>query len=93
MVYAESFWTTGDRALESRDGRTALILVKIGGDDDAARAAWERLMPAVTGRQGPLTVRATGTLPVNVELDAQSARDLSRAEVVAARCARRSRPR
>ena len=81
VVYAESFWTTSDRALESRDGRTALILVKIG---DAARAAWERLMPAVTGRQGPLTVQATGTLPVNVELDAQSARDLSRAEVVAA---------
>src|SRR5215831_16694612 len=84
VVYARSYWTTGDRALESRDGRTALILVQVGGNDDAARATWKALMPAVTGRQGPLTVQATGTLPVNAALDAQSAKDLSRAELVAA---------
>src|SRR5215471_926211 len=84
VVYARSYWTTGDRALESRDGRTALILVKIGGSDDAARAAWQALMPAVTGQHGPLAVQATGTLPVNAALDTQSAKDLSRAELVAA---------
>ena len=84
VVYARSYWTTGDRALESRDGRTGLILVKIGGNEDAARAAWRALMPAVTGRHGPLTVQATGTLPVNAALDTQSAKDLSRAELVAA---------
>lgn len=84
VVYARSYWTTGDRALLSRGGRTALVLVKIGGNDDAARASWEMLMPAVTGRHGPLTVQATGTLPVNVALDAQSSKDLSRAELVAA---------
>lgn len=84
VVYARSSWTTGDRALDSRDGRTALILVKIGGDDDTARATWTALIPAVTGRHGSLTVQATGTLPVNVALDTQSAKDLSHAEVVAA---------
>src|SRR5215831_3058383 len=84
VVYARSYWTTGDPALESGDGRTALILVKVGGNDDAARATWKALMPAVTGRHGPLTVQATGTLPVNAALDTQSAKDLSRAELVAA---------
>jgi putative drug exporter of the RND superfamily len=42
------------------------------------------LRPEVTGRHGPLTVQATGTLPVNAALDSQSAKDLSRAELVAA---------
>jgi RND superfamily putative drug exporter len=84
VVYAASYWTTGDRALRSRDGRTGLVLVKIAGNDDTARATWEGLMPAVTGRHGPLSVQATGTLVVNTALDAQSKTDLSRAELVAA---------
>lgn len=84
VVYAQSYWTTGDRALVSRGRDTALILVKVGGSDDAARGTWKALAPAVTGIHGPLRVAATGSLVVNEAIDAQSARDLSRAELVAA---------
>src|SRR5262249_57897736 len=55
-----------------------------GGKEGAAGATGRARRPAVTGRHGPLTVQATGTLPVNAALDTQSAKDLSRAELVAA---------
>lgn len=84
VVYAQSFWTTGDPALLSRDESTALILVKVAGNDNAARATWNALAPAVVGDHGPLRVTATGSLVVNEAVDAQSAKDLSLAELVAA---------
>jgi RND superfamily putative drug exporter len=84
VVYAQSFWNSRDRALLSRDGRTALILVKVAGNENTARATWNGLAPSVVGKRGPLRVQATGSLVVNEAIDAQSARDLSRAELVAA---------
>ncbi|AXI80115.1 MMPL family transporter [Peterkaempfera bronchialis] len=84
VVYAQSFWTTGDPALRSADGRTALVLVKLGGDENHAYRTALDLVPTLVGRQGALEVRATGSAQVNSEADEESAKDLERAELLAA---------
>jgi putative drug exporter of the RND superfamily len=84
VVFAHSFWTTGDPALRSKDGRTALILVRLAGDDNTFARKADELVPEVTGAQGPLTVTATGQAPVNNQIEKQSAEDLTRAEFLAA---------
>ncbi|MGK5544277.1 MMPL family transporter [Streptomyces sp. URMC 127] len=84
VVFAESFWTTGDPSLRSKDGRSALVLVKLAGDEDRATRRAHDLLPRITGAQGPLTVTATGQAPVNDLLEKQSAEDLTRAELLAA---------
>ncbi|WP_345055735.1 MMPL family transporter, partial [Streptomyces rameus] len=84
VVYAQSYWTSGDRTLRSGDGRVALVLVKLGGNDDRVHHLVTGLVPDVTGRHGPLDVKATGYAQVNAEADEQSATDLTRAELLAA---------
>ncbi|WP_327289712.1 MMPL family transporter [Streptomyces sp. NBC_01198] len=84
VVYARSFWSTGDPTLRSRDGRTALVLVKLAGDEDAAFHRAHDLAPVLRGAHGPLDVRVTGLSQVNSEADDQSSADLTRAEVLAA---------
>ncbi|MEE1938036.1 MMPL family transporter [Streptomyces sp. TRM 70361] len=84
VVFAESFWTTGDPSLRSEDGRSALVLVKLAGDEDRATRTAQDLVPELTGEQGPFTVTATGDAPVNNQLEKQSQEDLTRAELIAA---------
>lgn len=84
VVYARSFWSTGDPTLRSRDGRTALVLVKLAGDENDTYHRAHDLTPALRGTHGPLDVKATGLSQVNSEADDQSSKDLTRAEVLAA---------
>ncbi|NJP46045.1 MMPL family transporter [Actinacidiphila epipremni] len=84
VVYARSFWSTGDATLRSGDGDTALVLVKLAGDEDAAYHRAHDLTPVLEGRHGPLNVRVTGLSQVNSEADDQSSKDLTRAELLAA---------
>ncbi|MFE0423658.1 MMPL family transporter [Streptomyces sp. NPDC058953] len=84
VVFAHSFWSTKDPALRSKDGRTALILIKLGGTEDEFTQKSHDLQPDVTGEQGPLTVTATGLAPINDQIERQSAEDLTRAELLAA---------
>lgn len=84
VVYARSYWSTGDATLRSADGRTALVLVKLAGDEDAAYHRAHDLAPVLRGRHGPLDVKVTGLSQVNSEADDQSAKDLTRAELLAA---------
>ncbi|MFH0244671.1 MMPL family transporter [Streptomyces sp. HK10] len=84
VVFAESFWTAQDPSMRSGDGRSALVLVKLAGDEDEATGAAQDLVPEVTGEQGPFTVTATGEAPVNDLLEKQSQEDLTRAELLAA---------
>ncbi|WUH91987.1 MMPL family transporter [Streptomyces sp. NBC_00433] len=84
VVYARSYWSTGDPTLRSRDGRTALVLVKLAGDEDAAYHRAHDLAPALQGAHGPLDVRITGLSQVNSEAEDQSSKDLTRAELLAA---------
>lgn len=84
VVFAESFWTTKDPALRSRDGRTALVMVKLAGDENQTTHTADDLAPRVTGLQGPFTVTQTGQAPINNQLEKQSEEDLTRAELLAA---------
>jgi putative drug exporter of the RND superfamily len=84
VVYAQSFWSTGDPTLRARDGRTGLVVVKLRGDDTTISHLVRDLVAQVTGRVGPFQVAATGSAEVDEQVDAASAADLSRAELLAA---------
>lgn len=79
-----SYFSTGEPALRSRDRREALLLVDVGGGEQATRAAVSRLIERYSGRQGPLSVQAGGTVATDLALDRQTEQDLRRAELIAA---------
>jgi len=85
VVQAASYWSL-QRAepLRSTDARSALIMVRLGGDEDAVRKTAKRIVPAYAGEHDGLTLRATGSTQVRVELERQSAQDLTKAELLAA---------
>ncbi|WP_439659404.1 MMPL family transporter [Lentzea sp. HUAS TT2] len=85
VVQAVSYWSL-DRAdpLRSTDTRSALIMVRLDGDEDAVRKAAKRIVPTTVGQQGELNVRATGSTQVRVEIESQSEKDLVKAEGLAA---------
>ncbi|MEU5299313.1 MMPL family transporter [Streptomyces noursei] len=87
VLSVTSYWTVPhDSAapLKARDGRSALVLLRLGGDEDQVRTTAKKLSPHVTGRQGVLRVSATGFAQVAVEVQKRSQQDLFRAEAYAA---------
>lgn len=84
VASAESFWTTGDPLLRSDDRRSAVVMVRLDGDDDQAQRTAKRIVPELIGAQGPFEVSVTGEAQTNGELQRQSDRDLARAELFAA---------
>ncbi|WP_177244330.1 MMPL family transporter [Streptomyces sp. yr375] len=79
-----SYWTTGDPALRSHDGRSALAVVELrGSESDRVRTAG-RIVPQLTGGQGVLEVSATGLAWGRYEAVQQSRFDLVRSELIAA---------
>ncbi|GGN54025.1 membrane protein [Streptomyces albiflavescens] len=78
-----SYWDTGSSALTSRDGKEALVLAHVKGDDteqgDNASVITERY----TGDRNGLTVRAGGEAAVGDEVPTQVAKDLALAESIA----------
>nr|BFE84506.1 hypothetical protein GCM10020093_071070 [Planobispora longispora] len=55
-----SYWDIRSPTLRSGDGRAALILARLRGDDRERTGAAARLAPALAGAHGPLTVLVTG---------------------------------
>jgi len=84
VSYARSYWTTNDPGLRSADGRSALIVVRLLGDENEVARLVHDVVPQFVGRQGDLEVRATGAGVVNAEADRLSAEDLTRSELIAA---------
>ncbi|GAA0922861.1 MMPL family transporter [Streptomyces thermoalcalitolerans] len=82
--YATSYWTTQDPALRSRDGRSALVLVRLSGDENEATRRAGELTAELTGEQGRFTVTATGRAVINDALEKQSEQDLTKAELIGA---------
>src|SRR6266540_3957807 len=85
VLAVTSYWSTqaaGAAPLRSTDGRRALVLVRLAGDEDEVRQAAKRLVPQVAGQRGGLDVRATGTAQVSVEIERRSEADLRRAEAL-----------
>ncbi|TMR95765.1 MMPL family transporter [Nonomuraea basaltis] len=83
VVSAESYWTAGEPApLRADDGRSGLVLVRLGGDEDAYRATAEKLAPII--QDHALDIRTAGMAQVSVEVEKTTAEDLLRAELIVA---------
>ena len=83
VVGATSFWTRGDDpTLRSSDGRQALVLGVVAGDENAVRESAKRITASFNGADGPVTVRAGGTAVIAAQIAQQSADDLSHADAI-----------
>ena len=81
---ASSYWSLGSvPPLRSGDGRQALVLARIAGDDDTVDARIEDLSPAFTRQSDALDVRVGGFAEVFRQISESVEKDLARAESVA----------
>jgi RND superfamily putative drug exporter len=78
-----SYWSRGNSpALRSTDGTKALILVRVPGEVNEARARVGELAGQYAGPRGPLTVQSGGQDEVFREIGAQAREDFVRAEAI-----------
>ncbi|WP_371630853.1 MMPL family transporter [Streptomyces sp. NBC_00341] len=79
-----SFWDTGSAALRSEDGREAMVLAHVKGNDTERDENAKSVIDAYTGPyKDVLTVRAGGAAAVTSEMGTQSGKDLLLAEGIA----------
>ncbi|RPK41180.1 Membrane protein YdfJ [Streptomyces sp. ADI92-24] len=79
-----SFWDTGSPALRSADGREAMVLAHVKGDDTERDENAKSVIDAYTGPyKDALTIRAGGAAAVTSEMGKQSGEDLLLAEGIA----------
>ena len=78
-----SYWDTGASALTSRDGKEALVLAHIKGDETEQGDNASAIIDEYTGDRDGLTVQAGGAAAVGDEVPAQVAKDLALAETIA----------
>ncbi|MGW3815964.1 MMPL family transporter [Streptomyces sp. NPDC005046] len=78
-----SYWDTGASALTSRDGKQALVLAHVKGDETEQGDNASAVIDRYTGDRNGLTVRAGGEAAVGDEVPTQVAKDLAVAESIA----------
>lgn len=81
-----SYWTADPStrtALRSDDGRSALVVAAIAGDDSTAPDRAAAISAALTGTHDGVTVRAGGSASVNHQVNDQTRKDLAKAEMIA----------
>lgn len=79
-----SYWDTGSPDLRSEDGREAMVLAHVTGDETQRQENAQQLIDAYAGtREGSLTVRAGGGAAVGSDLSKQVVDDLILAEAIA----------
>ncbi|MEU6878634.1 MMPL family transporter [Streptomyces sp. NPDC046712] len=78
-----SYWGTRSPALRSEDGRQAVIVARVDGDEKAASEVLERIAPDYRGTHGPVEVSVGGQLAVQHEMQTVIEEDLLRAELIA----------
>ncbi|XDO63741.1 MMPL family transporter [Streptomyces sp. RLB1-33] len=79
-----SYWDTGNPDLRSRDGREAMVLAHVTGDETQERENARKILDAYTGtHEGALTVQAGGGAAVGNDLSKQVVDDLVLAETIA----------
>jgi RND superfamily putative drug exporter len=84
VVQAASYWSLGSPPpLKSTTGDTALIMVRLSGDDDAVNDRAVQIADAVEGDQGALTITPGGPAVVNHAVSDRVESDLQRAEMIA----------
>jgi RND superfamily putative drug exporter len=77
-----SYWQANLADLRSRDGRSALIVGRIKGDERATETRMLTLGPQYRGERGPVKVTIGGPAAVNSELETTAKKDIERAEFV-----------
>src|SRR5437763_10148065 len=81
---AFSYWTIpGAVPLKSRDGTQAMVLAKIGGNDDAVRKQIDKISPAFTRDTALTTTSVGGYAEVFRQVSTTIEHDLKRAESIA----------
>ncbi|MCX4485304.1 MMPL family transporter [Streptomyces anulatus] len=79
-----SYWDTGSPDLRSADGREAMVLAHVTGDETRQQENAQQVIDVYTGAQdGGLTVRAGGGAAVGSDLSSQVVDDLILAEAIA----------
>ncbi|MEU6080731.1 MMPL family transporter [Streptomyces sp. NPDC047108] len=78
-----SYWQTRSPGLRAEDGREALIMARIAGDENATSDVLDRIAPEFRGEQGPVEVSLGGPVAVRHELQTTIQEDLLRAEMIA----------
>jgi putative drug exporter of the RND superfamily len=77
-----SYWTSSALALRSNDGRSALIVARIVGDENTVSQTFSRIAPAYRGEHGTVTVRLGGAAAIRTETEELVAADSARAELI-----------
>jgi putative drug exporter of the RND superfamily len=83
VTEVQSYWTTKAPPLRSNDGRQALVLARITGDDDAVQQRAEQLAGAFDRDDGALRVQVGGQARVFSQVSDQVEKDLTKAESIA----------
>jgi putative drug exporter of the RND superfamily len=78
-----SYWSLQAPPLKSNDGRQALLLARIVGDEDIVREHIEKLSPEYSIATGALTTQVTGEAEVFRQVGETVEGDLKRAELIA----------
>ncbi|MFF5782788.1 MMPL family transporter [Streptomyces virginiae] len=83
VVGVGSSWRAQLPTLRSEDGRQALVVARVQGDEKTATATLERLAPRFEGEHGPVRVSLGGPAAVQREVTRTIQEDLLRAELIA----------
>ncbi|MFE6079661.1 MMPL family transporter [Streptomyces virginiae] len=83
VVGVGSYWRAQLPTLRSEDGRQALVVARVQGDEKTATATLERLAPRFEGEHGPVRVSLGGPAAVQREVTRTIQEDLLRAELIA----------
>jgi putative drug exporter of the RND superfamily len=84
VARAVSYWTLGNAPpLRSNDGRQALVITTLRGDEDKRLDAAKELSPRYSGSRGPVTVGVGGFAETFRQINQQTESDLVRGELIA----------
>jgi putative drug exporter of the RND superfamily len=84
VARAISYWDLGSPPpLRSADGRQALVVAALRGDEDAVHDTAEELSPRYSGSRGPITVGVGGFAEIFRQVNEQVEEDLLRGELLA----------
>ncbi|MFI1379539.1 MMPL family transporter [Embleya sp. NPDC020886] len=79
-----SYWDTDSPTLRSKDGRQAMVLAHVKGDDTTREKNAKSIIDAYTGSyKDALTIQAGGGAAVSSDMGTQSGKDLLLAEAIA----------
>jgi RND superfamily putative drug exporter len=82
VSFAQSYWTTHDPQLRSKDGRYGLVVTHVKGDDNAIQDRAGTLDDELTTNTSGATVRAGGAALTYHQVNDQTKKDLALSEAI-----------